>query len=62
MISIKQLFFNRFHSMHIANYGSLLAYVKVSVLSELILSELHQHLFQRRTAFQQCTDVDELIK
>jgi len=43
------------------NYGSLVAYVTASVQSDLILSELQQHLFQRWTAFQQCI-VNELIK
>ena len=33
----------------------------VNVPSDLILLELQQHLFQRRTAFQQCV-VDELIE
>ena len=33
----------------------------VNVPSDLILPELQQHLFQRRTAFQQCV-VDELIE
>jgi len=31
------------------------------VQSDLILSELHQHLYQRWTAFQQCI-ADELIE
>jgi len=43
------------------NYGILLAYATESVQSDFILSELQQHQFQRRAAFQQHI-VDELIK
>jgi len=33
------------------NYGTFLAYVTVSVQSELILRQFQQHLFQRWTSF-----------
>jgi len=48
-------FVNYFRSVHHLrpNCGTLLAYVTVNVQSDLILSELQQHLFQSWTAFQQ---------
>ena len=39
-------------------YGTLLAYITVSVQSDVILPELQQNLFQRWTAFHQLI-VDE---
>ena len=46
-------FFDHFCSMHhfkTVNYDIFLACVTVSVQSDLILTELQRHLFQRRTA------------
>ena len=34
-------------------YGTLLAYISVSIQSDLILSELQQHLFLRVTAHRE---------
>ena len=52
-ISIKQLIVSN------VNCGTLLAYVTVTVQSDILL-ELQQHLFERWTAFQQHV-VHELI-
>jgi len=52
-ISIKQLIVPN------VNCGTLLAYVTVTVQSDILL-ELQQHLFERWTAFQQHV-VHELI-
>jgi len=63
MISIEQLIFQSFNSIHhfkTVNFGTLQAYVTVSVQRDLILPELQQ-LFQRWTASEQHT-VDELIE
>jgi len=52
-ISIKQLIFHSFPIVFIIlklNYGTLLAYVTVTVQSDLILTELQLHLFQTWTA------------
>jgi len=48
-------------SFKTVNYGKLVAYFTLSVQSDLILPELHQHIFQRWTALQQRV-VDELIE
>ena len=61
---LNRKFFNHFHGIHhfqTAECGILLAYITVNVHSDVIQSQLQQHLFQRWTAFQQRI-VDELIE
>ena len=53
--------FYSIHHFKPVNDGTLLAYITVNVQSDVILSQLQQHLLQRWTAFQQCI-VDELVE